>query len=327
MNTSLTISAQNELQLTSSTTIQIPALITDAGDGATFRFAEYFKSKIRNPNTRRAYAKAVTRFLEWCALHNVELLHINPLIAGQYFDELMQELSTPSVKQHHSALKRFFDWMVMGHVFPINPMYSVEPPKYSQPEGKTPIMEPHEARQLLDLIDTSKLVGLRDKAIIAIMLYSFARVGAVLQMDVEDYFVKGKRWWIRLHEKGGKYHEMPLNHKAEQYLDAYIKAAGIQKEKKMPLFRAFNPKREMTQNRFQPRDCLAMVKRRARNAGLSDTLGNHSCRGTGITAFLKNGGIMENAQKMAGHADIKTTKMYDRRSQEVTVEMVEMVGI
>ncbi|MEZ4710657.1 MAG: tyrosine-type recombinase/integrase [Caldilineaceae bacterium] len=318
---------KNELKITDEFIIEIPNVIVELGGGASFRFAEYFKSKIRNPNTRLAYTKAVIKFLNWCETHNLAFNQINPIILGEYFDSLKMELQITTVKQHHSAIKKFFDWMVMGHFFPINPMYSVEAPKYSQRKGKTPVMEPEEARQLLDSIDTTTTVGLRDKAVIGLMLYSFARVGAVLNMNVEDYFLDGRRWKIRLIEKGSHYRELPLNHKAEEYLVQYIEAAGIQADKKTPLFRAFNPKRELTDNRFKSRDCLDMIKRRARKAGLSDRLGNHSCRGTGITAFLKNGGSLADAQEMAGHADIKTTRLYDRRGADVTAELVEMVGI
>src|SRR5690606_4292294 len=118
---------------------------------------------------------------------------------------------------------------------------------------------------------------------IGIMVYSFARVGAVLAMNVDDYFPKGKRWWIRLHEKGSKYHEMPLHHKAEQYLDDYIEAAGFTDEKKQPLFRALNRQRKLTKTRLDRRDCWEMVKRRARQADLPAGICNHTFRGTGIT--------------------------------------------
>lgn len=157
------------------------------------------------------------------------------------------------------------------------------------------------------------------------MVYSFARVGAVLALNVDDYFPKGKRWWIRLYEKGSKHHEMPLHHKAEGYLDAYIQAAGIGDEKKQPLFRALDRHRQLSDRRLTRRDCLEMVKRRAKNAGIPENVCNHTFRGTGITVFLENDGKLEDAQRMANHASSKTTKLYDRRSDDVTVEMVNLV--
>ena len=77
-----------------------------------------------------------------------------------------------------------------------------------------------QARRLLDSIDTSTVVGLHDRALISVMTFAFARIGAVVAMRVEDYYPKGKRWWVRLHEKGGKRHEMPAHHNLEAYLDS-----------------------------------------------------------------------------------------------------------
>lgn len=305
----------------------LPALVIDAGERAQFRFIEFFTANIRNPNTRAAYFRAVQKFCLWCELRQLALERVTPVHVALYIEELGREISIPSVKQHLSAISRLFDYLVTGHVVAINPALSVTAPRYQVNQGKTPVLTADEARQLLESIDTSKMAGLRDKAIIALMVYSFARVGAVLAMNVDDYFLKGKRWWIRLHEKGGKYHEMPLHHKAENYLDAYIEAAGIAGVKKQPLFRALNRKRGLSANRLTRRDCLMMVKRRARNAELPETTCNHTFRGTGITVFLENGGKLEDAQRMANHASAKTTKLYDRRSDDVTVEMVELVRI
>lgn len=311
----------------STTSKHIPTLFVSAGERAQYKFIEFFTATIRNANTRKAYFRAVTQFCNWCELRNLELARVTPVHLALYVEELGQEVSIPTVKQHLSAISNLFDHLVTGHVINVNPAQSVTAPKYSVSKGKTPTLKAEEARQLLDSIDTSKIAGLRDRAIIGVMVYSFARVGAVLGMNVDDYFMKGKRSWIRLHEKGSKYHEMPLHHKAEEYLDAYIEASGIADEKKKPLFRALTRKRTLSTNRLEQRDCLDMVKRRARNAELKVSICNHTFRGTGITVFLENGGKLEDAQRMANHADVKTTKLYDRRSDDVTVEMVELVRI
>jgi integrase/recombinase XerD len=325
MDTSLTILHPNQLE--TATTNRIPALFGNVGDQAAFRFIEFFTATIRNQNTRVAYFQAVSRFGTWCEMRNIELEHINPVHVAMYIEELGKEVSIPTVKQHLSAISKLFDFLVTGHIVRINPAHSVTAPKYQVTHGKTPVLKAEEARILIDSIDTTKIAGLRDRAIIGIMVYSFARVGAVLRMNVGDYFLKGKRWWIRLHEKGGKYHEMPLHHKAEEYLDAYVEAASLGENKKEPLFRSLNSNRTLTDNRLDRRDCWEMVKRRARNAHLPDGICNHTFRGTGITVFLENGGKLEDAQRMANHASSKTTKLYDRRSDDVTVEMVELVRI
>jgi integrase len=155
-----------------------------------------------------------------------------------------------------------------------------------------------EARQLLDSIDTSTLIGLRDRALIALMCYSFARVSVVVGMNVDDYYQQGKRSWIRLHEKGGKFHEVPAHHNAEVYLDAYIAATGIADEGKGPLFRsAIGNINALSRQRMSRTDVLRMVKRRAVATGIGiDRICCHTFRATGITAYLENGGTIENAQ-------------------------------
>src|SRR5207244_2642167 len=135
-------------------------------------------------------------------------------------------------------------------------------------KGKTPVLTAEEARLLLDSIATDTVAGLRDRALIGVMVYSFARVGAVVAMNVEDYYQQGKRWWFRLHEKGGKRHEVPAHHKAEEYLDAYVSAAGIGAEKATPLFRTLDRRRRLSGERIDRREVLAMVKRRCRAAGI-----------------------------------------------------------
>jgi integrase/recombinase XerD len=325
MEISRTSNTQNgQLETTGA---HLPALFVEAGERAQFRFVEFFTANIRNPNTRAAYFRAVQQFCIWCELRQLKLGEVNPVHVALYIEELGRKVSIPTVKQHLSAISNLFDFLVTGHVIAVNPAQSVTAPRYQINQGKTPILSAEQARHLLDSIDTAKMAGLRDRAIIALMVYSFARVGAVLAMNADDYFPKGKRWWIRLHEKGSKYHEMPLHHKAEQYLDEYIEAAGITGGKKQPLFRALNRQRSLSAHRLTRRDCLEMVKRRAKRAGLPDTICNHSFRGTGITVFLENGGKLEDAQRMANHASAKTTKLYDRRSDDVTVEMVELVRI
>jgi len=146
-------------------------------------------------------------------------------------------------------------------------------------------------------------------------------------MNVEDYFLKGRRAWFRLHEKGGKYHEVPVHSLAEEYVDAYIEAAGIADQKKSPLFRSLNRKRILTDRRFHRRDVLEMVKRRARRAGLADNIGNHTFRGTGITTFLQNNGTIERAQQIAAHESPRTTKLYDRRNDEIMPGEIERIRI
>jgi integrase/recombinase XerD len=152
------------------------------------------------------------------------------------------------------------------------------------------------------------------------MTYTFARVGAVVALSVEDYFPQKKRWWLRLREKNGKVNEMPCHHKLEEYLDAYIKAAGIADDRKGPLFRAAIGKtKKLGPGAMSRTDVWYMVRRRASDAGIETPIGCHTFRATGITDYLMNGGRIEVAQRMAGHSNAKTTGLYDRRNDDISV--------
>ncbi len=218
--------------------VALPALVTRAGERASRRFLEFFTAQIRNEKTRRAYGFAVARFTAWCETHGLPLEKIEPVLVAAYIEELQKELAAPSVKQHLAAIRRLFDYLVTGGVLPHNPASSVRGPKHVVEVGKTPVLSEEETRDLFDSIDVSGVVGLRDRAFLAVMTYSFARVGAVVKMDVKDYYTQGKRSWFRLHEKGGKYHQVPVHHRAGDYLDAYVEAAGIARERDSPLFRS-----------------------------------------------------------------------------------------
>ena len=232
----------------------------------------------------------------------------------------------PTIKQHLAAIRRLFDWLVIGQVIPTNPATSVRGPTHVVRTGKTPVLQPAEARQLLDTIDTATLRGLRDRALLAVMVYSFARVSAVVGMRVEDYYQQGKRWWLRLQEKGGKHHAVPVHHKAEAYLDAYLDAAGIAAEKDAPLWRSIPRAGGMGARRLSRVDVFRMIKRRIKTVGLGEA-NCHTFRATGITAYLLNGGTLERAQAIAAHESPRTTKLYDRTADEVTIEDIEKIGI
>jgi site-specific recombinase XerD len=306
---------------------RLPTLLTDAGERATLRFLEFFTAAIRNKNTRRAYARAVVRLSDWCHERRLTLEKLHPIVIGGYIEQLQTELSPPSVKQHLAAIRMLFDFLVIGQVLPVNPASSVRGPKYSAKKGKTPVLTAAETRNLLESIDCNKVVGLRDRALIGVMVFSFARIGATLDMDIEDYYQQGKRWWLRLHEKGGKRHEVPCHHNLEQFLDAYLDAAGGQRDKKLPIFRSCNRRRQLTDRRLHQDEALAMIKRRARAAGLPASICNHTFRATGITTYLQNGGSLEVAQIIANHENPTTTRLYDRRSDDITLDEIERVVI
>lgn len=304
----------------------LPALFVPTPEAGK-RFIEFFTASIRNPNTRRAYFRAATEFAAWCqAAELTELRDIEPLHVAAYVETLQDRLAAPSVKLHLAAIRMLFDWLVVGQVLATNPASSVRGPRFSAKKGKTPILTAEEARKLLNSIDVNTIVGLRDRVLIALMTYTFARVGAATQMTCEDVYIQGRRTWVRLHEKGGKRHEMPCHHTLEAYLAAYVEA--LQGEPRSPLFRsALGRTGQLTDRPMSQSDAYRMIGRRSADAGILTKIGNHSLRGTGITEYLKSGGQVEVAQKMANHESARTTGLYDRRDDEINLDEIERIRI
>jgi integrase/recombinase XerD len=307
----------------------VPAIIAEAGERAAFRFVEFFTADIRNRNTRESYGRAVRDFLRWCEGRNLALTDLNAVIVASYVEYLDRECgyAKPTVKQNIAAIRVTLDYLVSGGILGVNPASSVRGPKYSIKRGKTPVLSAEQTRQLLNSIETTTILGLRDKALIATMVYTFSRISAVLGLKVEDYFSTGKRWKLRLMEKGGKYNETYVHHNAETYLDDYLDAAGIRNDKKTPLFRSLDRRRLLSARSMSRTDALRMVKKRASGASLPCSISNHTFRATGITTYLKNGGRIEIAQQIAGHESARTTGLYDRRDDEVSLDEIERILI
>lgn len=315
----------------------VPAIIAAAGDKASEHFLEFFAATIRNKNTRAAYVQAVAQFCRWCEERGLQLASIRPLHISAYIEA--KPLTAPSIKQHLAALRGLFNWLVIKQVVAENPAMFVKGPKFSRTVGITPIMEAEQMRQLLDSIpvirkikvpkkhgggvkEAQDIKGLRDRAIIAIMGYTFGRVSAVIGAKRGDYRHEGKRARLRLLEKGNKEKLVWLHREAEEFLDGYIAATCIE-DKEAPLFQTLDKSHRLTGDAITRRDMLRVVKERCVTAGLSETFCNHTFRGTGITVFLHNGGALEAAQDMANHSDPRTTKLYDRRKDLATLSEIE----
>jgi len=296
----------NQLILTPSADL-LPAPLFAPTPKAAQRFVEFFTAQIENDHTRKAYLNATRRFAAWCQAHALaELTQVQPFHVAAFIKDLRGEFSPPTVKQHLAAIRMLFDWLVTGHVLDVNPAHAVRGPKYVVTKGKTPVLTAEEARTLLDSIgapedgltpgeDPPTLKDLRDRALIGVMVYTFARVNAVIGMKMKDYFTQGRRGWVRLHEKGGKEHEVPCHHTLEKLLDEYIARAGIAGDPDGPLFRTTGRKAGQAQAMWQ-QDAYRMIQRRAAAAGIATRIGNHTFRATGITAYLKNKGLLEHAQ-------------------------------
>ena len=261
----------------------VPALVAAAGKQAGWRFVEFFTANIRNPNTRRAYARACSWFFAWCEDRGLTLTTIRPHDVGAWVEQLQDKHGPPGVKQQLAAVRMLFDWLIIGQVLPMNPAAAVRGPKHVVKTGKTPVLDAADWRKLIDSIPTETVRDLRDRALIATLTYSFARITAALKMRVEDLRPKGAGWQLRLHEKGGKHHQMPCHHSLAEALHAYIVAAGIAEDRKGWLFRT-SPGHKATVLTGQPMTQSAtwtMIRRRAVAAGIHAPIGNHTFRATG----------------------------------------------
>jgi site-specific recombinase XerD len=250
---------------------------------------------------------------------------VQPVHVAAYIEGL--QIAAPSVKQRLAALRMLFDWLVIGQVMPANPASSVRGPRHSVKKGKTPVLSAEEARTLLDSIDTSTTIGLRDRALIGLMVYTFARVSAAIKMRIEDVYIQGRRTWVRLHEKGGKQHEMPCHHNLETWLHEYIDGAQLGNAKGYLFRSAAGRTGRLSDTHMAQADVFRMVSRRAEAAGIGTRIGCHSFRATGITEYLRNGGKLEIAQQMANHESARTTGLYDRRTDQVNLDEVERIAI
>jgi site-specific recombinase XerD len=307
----------------------VPAVIADLGDEAAWRYVEFFTANIRNPNTRRAYARACHQFFAWCEDRGLEPSAIRPHDVAVYIEGLQARVSAPSVKQQLAAIRMMFDWLVVGQIVPSNPAMSVRGPKHVVKTGKTPVLDGSAWRKLLASIPDLTLRDMRDRALIATLTYSFARIGAALKMRVEDLRPRGAGWSIRLQEKGGKQHVMPCHHALAEALRAYIDAAGLAKDRKGWLFRTArgHDGSALSDKPMSQPDAWRMIRRRAAAAGIAEAIGCHTFRATGITTYLANGGALEHAQEMAAHESPRTTKLYDRTRDRLTQDEVERIRL
>ncbi len=324
----------------------LPAVVVESGTNARYAYEEFFAG-LDSSHTARAYRHAVHRFLAWCDESGTPLTQVTPRMISLYLKDLQADIkvpdgqaprsrpaSKPTRKLHLAALRHFFDKMVTRHAIPLNPALSVRGPKHAVTEGKTPAMDPKQIRELLKAIPTVTdkgevdLAGLRDRAVIATLVYTAARAGAVAKLACQDYFSDGRQHYLRLDEKGGKLRAIPCRTDLQQYLEEYRVAVGTG-DPSTPLFRSMIRRtgrpsdKGMTSN-----DILRMLKRRLTAAGLpAHVFKCHSLRASTATNLLEQGVELSDVQYLLGHSDPRTTKLYDRRKQAVTRSIVERIAI
>lgn len=250
---------------------------------------------------------------------------MKPIHVAGWVQDSGRVRSRPTVKQHLATVRMLFDWLILGQFLTVNPAASVRGPKHTVKRGKTPVLSSEEMGEFLRSITTDSVRGLRDRALLGVMAYTFARIGAVLNLKVEDYYVQRRRGRLRLHEKGGKVNEIPCHHTLEQFLEEYLLAAALAGKDHWPLFCAWR-EGQFVPSPLNQSNIHKMIRRRCRQAGISTKIGCHSFRATGITNYLENGGRLEVAQQMAGHESSRTTGLYDRRGDEISLDEVERIS-
>jgi integrase/recombinase XerD len=312
---------------TASDPATLPVLVERAGVAGRFAWEEFFLAEHHNPHTQKAYLRAVRRFLAWAEGEGRELPAITPGMVGQYLVGLGGSAAKKNLAL--AALRGFFDRLVNRHVVILNPAASVKGVKDTVVEGKTPEISIDQARTLLASVDTGHVVGLRDRAILATLAYTACRAGAVAKLRLQDFQHDGNQYLLRFQEKGGKSREIPVRHDLEGYVRAYLAAAGIEGEnKESPLYRASNGRtKKLTAGPLSSKRICELVKRRLKDAGLPLRISPHSFRVTAITDLLTQGVPLEDVQYLAGHAEPRTTGLYDRRQKRVTRNIVERISI
>ncbi|APW64305.1 tyrosine-type recombinase/integrase [Paludisphaera borealis] len=306
---------------------QLPLLVERAGGAARFAWDEFFYAEHHNANTQKAYMSAVKRFLAWCEGQGIELPTIMPGQVGQYLKGL--DGSIAKKKLHLAALRGFFDRLVQRHVVVLNPAATVRGFKETVIEGKTPEITIEQARTLLASIDLGNVIGLRDRAILAVLAYTACRGGAAASLRLRDFQHDGTQHVLRFAEKGGKSREIPVRHDLEGFIRAYLDAAELENESKdTPLFRASNGRtRRLTANAMNSRSVCDLAKRRLKDAGLPSRLSPHSFRVAAVTDLLTQNVPLEDVQELAGHSSPRTTRLYDRRQRKVSRNLVERISI
>ena len=266
-------------------------------------------------------------FMTWCEGQQISLRQIAPAHVGVYLTQL--NMAPASKKQVLAALRHFFDGMTTRHAIVLNPALSVRTERYSVLEGKTPEITVKQARHLLQSIDTVNLVGLRDKCIISILVYTAVRIGAVAKLCRQDFYDAGDQHFLHFIDKGGKSREIPVRHDLQNLLIDYLQRSKRDTTTNASaLFKtAHRQAKQLSELAMTENDIGRMVKRRIKMAGLPNQLSAHSFRVATITDLLSQGVPLEDVQNLAGHADPRTTRLYDRRQRKITRNIVERISV
>jgi integrase/recombinase XerD len=277
----------------------------------------------RSPSadTRSNYARDVAQFLRFLGHANrpEALLDVRPHHVAAWRDQLRADgLVNSSVARKMTALRSLFSYLKTYGYAGANPAHSdfVATPAVPR-DGKTVGLSPEECRKLLDAPDAATPVGIRDRAILALLAYSACRVGELARLQVGAYKTTGGHRVLEIFGKGGKERRVPLHPEAVERLEEWIDTAAVRDEAESPLFRAALTARAYGQDGFRGtpltrRAVQYLVKRYAAAVGLDPAVTVHSFRVTALTTAREQGVDIIDLQDYAGHADPRTTLGYIR---------------
>jgi integrase/recombinase XerD len=290
------------------------------------------EGRIRNKNTRSAYKTAWRSFFQFCSEFKLELHAVKPYQVGMWLKRHPGGVSTQ--RQHLAAVRLLFDHLLEQGVVDINPAARAKPPRLQRESAGTRPFENEEIKAFLGAINLDSLRGIRDKALFSVLAYSWARVSALVGLKVQDYYTRKGGRWLRLEEKRGKIHEVPVHSKAGEAIDQWLEASGIASNPEAPLFPAFakdkktfaRDKKTHQLRHLDRTRVWQLVQTRARACGIKKRVCPHSFRATGITEYMNNGGTIDIAQRIAGHSQLSTTQIYDHSKDRVTIAEIERIS-
>jgi len=249
-------------------------------------------------------------------VYKLEVERVKPYHFGLWLKRHPGSVATQ--RQQPAAVRLLFDHLLEKGLVELNPAARAKPPRLERETSHTPVFEEDEIKMFLSAIKPDSLMDIRDKALFSVLLYSWARISALVTLKVEDYYQRKGERWLRLQEKRGKTHEVPVHSKAREAIDQWLTASDIGSNPSAPLFPAFGKDKKTLELRHMDRRSIWwLVKARARACGLEKRVCCHSFRATGITEYMNAGGTLDIAQRIAGHSELSTTKIYDR-SQDRT---------
>lgn len=273
-------------------------------------------ANIDNPQTKRAYQNDVQEFMAFAGIedpHAFRQVGRSHILAWRR-DLERRALGSATIRRKLSALSSLFDALCEANAVQGNPVDGVKRPKVASQEGSTPAIGDHQARALLAAPDTSTLQGLRDRAILATLLYHGLRRAELCALHLVDLQDRRGVRHLRVLGKGSKVRYVPLHPAAAGDIAAYLETAGHDDDKAAPLFQPVSNNARGTGRSITPDGVYKVLAKYAGMVGIDISgFGPHALRATAITNALEHNADLEKVQDWVGHANISTTRMYDRR--------------